>query len=60
MPPDIEVVWLLEENTYAILVRLGAYTSRVKYLKDGAWVEDEVWNDDYEFWQERAIEYEQE
>lgn len=49
-----EVVWLHEYRTFAFLVSRGAYISFVTV--DGKEV-FEVENDDYDFWEERAIDY---
>ena len=54
-----EVVWLYDERCFAILVHRGAYYSEV-YIPGSEHAEDiiEVSNDDYDFWEERAIDYE--
>ena len=59
MVREPEVVWLFEERTFGFLIYRGAYYSLIKYAWKGIDYEVEVANDDYEFWQEHAIEYEQ-
>lgn len=55
---DSEVVWLFEQRRYAFLVQRNAYHSIVCWTEDdGNTVEIEVMNDDYEFWNERAIDF---
>lgn len=54
-----EVVWLSELRRFAFLVSRGAFYSTVYIPKDTG--KDDtivVENDDYELWEERAIEYE--
>lgn len=55
-----EIVWLLEERTYAVLVSLGAYYSVVKFTRGGIDYELQVANDEYEYLEEYAIDYEEE
>lgn len=51
-----EVVWLHEQRRFAFLVSRNAYFSVVSYSQDGGgFIVD---NDDYELWEERAIDYE--
>lgn len=53
---DNEVIWLTELRRFAFLVSRNAYYSVVKFTLDGRhYVID---NDYYEFWEERAIDYE--
>lgn len=53
-----EVVWLLGAKRWAFLVSRGAYYSRVRWEENGTLFEETVENADYEFWIERAIEFE--
>lgn len=56
---DFEIIWLTEQRRYAFLVSRGAYYSAVSYSNDPE--ESDVFlvsNDEYVFWEERAIEYE--
>ncbi len=54
-----EVVWLHEYNRFGLLVRLDAFFSIVKIQnEDGCWDFTVVDNDDYDLWEERAIDYE--
>lgn len=57
MPPT-EVVWLLEKRRYALLLNMGAYYSQVLWTENGIDYEDLIPNDEWEFWEERAIDYE--
>lgn len=51
-----EVVWLLDERRFAYLISRNATYSVVSYNQGlDCFLID---NDDYEFWEERAIEYE--
>lgn len=52
-----EIVWLKNRRQYAYLVRRGAYFSDVEWTEDGIIYNDTVENDDYEFWEERAIDF---
>lgn len=55
-----EVVWLKEDRRFAFLVSRGAYYSIVRYTAEGTDFEVQVENDDYDIWEERAIDYESE
>lgn len=55
---DDEIVWLNEQRTYAVLVSRHAHYSVVRYAVEGHTIELEVLNDDYEYWESRAIEHE--
>lgn len=57
MTRDPEIVWLTEERTYAILVRLGAWYSTVKYTRGGVDYEVVVSNDEFEYWEDHAIDH---
>jgi len=57
---DDEVVWLFYEKRFAFLVSRHAYHSVVRYQDNGFEHEVEVMNDEYELWEERAIDYESE
>ena len=53
-----EVVWLHDYRRFGFLVARGAWASTIQYQTDGGeWVEEVVLNDDYDLWEERAIEY---
>lgn len=54
-----EIVWLTEERHFAVLVQRDAFFSIVKYTRDGNDYEVIIENDDYETWEEHAIDYEQ-
>lgn len=56
MPDDI--VWLNQWRTYAILLNRGAYFSQVKIIRKGQEVLLDVENDEYEFWEDHAIDFE--
>lgn len=53
-----EVVWLKSQRRFAFLISRGAWFSVVSWREDDIEYEDTVENDDYEFWRERAIEFE--
>lgn len=54
-----EVVWLHEYRRFAFLLRRNTYDSLVLLqLEDGTWGQTWVENDDYDLWEERAIDYE--
>lgn len=55
-----EVVWLIYEKHFAFLIHRGAYYSNIEYVRDGKWYEEDIENNEYEFWEERAIDYESE
>lgn len=59
MVHEPEIVWLLTERHFALLVQRDAFYSLVAYTRDGQDYEVVVNNDDYEFWEDRAIDYEQ-
>lgn len=51
-----DVIWLLDHRRFAFLISRHAHYSIVR-------VDDQLWqvlNDDYEYWEERAFEYEEE
>jgi hypothetical protein len=53
-----EVVWLHELRRFGFLESRGTYHSIVLIQgKDGSWIGALVENDDYDFWEERAIDY---
>lgn len=54
---DNEIVWLTYYRTYAKLVSRGAFFSVVEIPDAGRVL---IENDDYEFWEDRAIEFESE
>ena len=53
-----EVVWLTEDRMFAWLINRGAHYSLVKFERDGHEFTALIENDEYEFWEERAIDYE--
>lgn len=54
-----EVVWLHEYRRFGFLTRRYAYISLVTMqIEGGEWQQVEVDNDDYDLWEERAIDYE--
>lgn len=54
-----EIVWLFEERMYGVLVTLGAFYSTVRYTREGIDYEVQIANDEFEFWESYAIDYEQ-
>lgn len=56
---DLRVVWLLEDRHFAFLLHRGAYYSTVTYTRDGTDYEVVIENDDYEEWEDHALDYEQ-
>lgn len=56
--PHVEIVWLLEERVFGILVRLGTYFSLVRYNKNGMEYEVLIENDEFEI--REQFDYEQE
>jgi hypothetical protein len=59
MTRDPEIVWLYEQRTFAVLVTMGAYFSRVKYTREGIDYEIDVDNDEWEFYERHIHDYEQ-
>lgn len=59
MNREPEIVWLNEYRTYAYLVRRDAFASLVTFTQNGVDYEVEVLNDDYEFFEEHSIDFEQ-
>lgn len=53
-----EVVWLHEYRRFGFLLSRYATTSLITYQTEDGWDEEWVDNDDYDLWEERAIEYE--
>jgi len=53
-----EVVWLSEERHFAFLGHRDAYFSVVYWFENGERITMIVENDEYELWEERAIDYE--
>lgn len=60
MSREPEIVWLSEERTYGILVQLGAYYSMVCYTRGGIDYHVQVPNDEIEYLEDYAIDYEEE
>lgn len=58
MSVEREVVWLVHRRHYAFLVYMGAYFSEIEFTREGITHRLEIENDEYELWQERAIDYE--
>lgn len=56
---DIQFIWLFEERTFGVLIEMGAYFSRVRYVHGGIDYDIYVENDEFEFWEDHAIEYEE-
>jgi hypothetical protein len=56
MTRPVEVVWLHEYRTYAFLISMGAYYSHVKFSRNGLDYEIIVENDDFETWEEHAVD----
>lgn len=54
-----EIVWIIEDNTYAFLIHHGAFFSIVTRTGEVGDVEL-IENTDFEFWKERVIDYEDE
>lgn len=54
---ELDIIWLIEQRRFAFLVSRNAFYSMVSYDPTGR-ESFEVDNDDYEYWEERAIEYE--
>jgi len=59
MNRESDIVWLNEYRTYAYLVRMDAFDSLVRFRRDGKDYEVRVLNDDYEFFEEHSVDYEQ-
>jgi hypothetical protein len=53
-----EMVWLLTQRRWAVLTHLGAHYSTVEWVENGIEYEDIIENDDYEFLEDRAFEFE--
>ena len=45
----MEIVWLIDERTFAELVNLGAHASLVRYIRGGHEYEVYVDNDEFEY-----------
>lgn len=58
MTHEPEIVWLLEDRHFAILLNRGAFYSTVAFTRDGVDYEVVIENDDYEEWEDHAIDYE--
>lgn len=59
MGREPDIVWLFDYRTYAYLVRMDAYDSVVRFTQGGLDYEVRVLNDDYEFFEEHSIDFEQ-
>lgn len=55
--PENEVVWLIDERTFAHLVKLGAHVSVVRYTRAGIDFEVVIENDEYIFREDPAIDH---
>lgn len=60
MSREPDIVWLYEYRTYAYLVQRNAFDSIVKFTHGGIDYEVQVLNDDYEYFEEHSIDFEQE
>lgn len=45
-----DIVWLTEERTFGVLLRMGAYFSLIAYSKEGFRYEVEISNDEWKFY----------
>lgn len=45
-----EIVWLTDERCFAVLVKLGAHFSTVRYNKEGIDYEVIVFNDEFDYY----------
>lgn len=53
-----EVVWLHEYRRFGFLLSVGAHASIIQFQDDdGHWIKEPILNDDYDLWEERAIDY---
>jgi len=59
MVREIEYVWLTDERTFAELVRLGAHFSTVRYTREGIDYEVIVSNDEFDYWEDDASDYDE-
>lgn len=59
MASEYSIVWLYDYNTYAFLLQQNAYDSLVRFTQDGNDYEVRVLNDDYEFFEDHSIDFEQ-
>lgn len=50
------LVWLSEYRRYGILLREGTHTALVSFEVDGEMVQEEVENDEWEFWEDHVSE----
>lgn len=56
---DYSVVWLTEYRTFGWLLQQGAHFSKVVYYDDlNQMQEEQIENDEYITWEEKAINYE--
>ena len=53
-----DVVWLAEDRTFAFLLHEKAYFAIVLIPTEDGWEEVIVLRDEYELWEERAIDFE--
>ena len=58
MSREPEIIWLTEERTFAVLISMGAYYSKVRYTREGFDYETYVSNDEFIFWEEGAFYHE--
>ena len=49
MDSEFEIVWLEEERTFAELVSMGAYYSRIRYSRNGIDYDTWIANDEYKY-----------
>lgn len=50
------LVWLNEYRAYGALLREGTHTALVSFMLDGETVQEEVENDEWEFWEDHVSE----
>lgn len=53
-----EVIWLTEERRFGWLLKLGAHMSLVMWHDDEGRVFDLIENNEYEVWEDHALDYE--
>ncbi len=58
--PEYTVVWLSEYRTFGYLLQEGAFTSLIRFMHEGEDIEEQIENDEYNLWEEHAIDYESE
>jgi hypothetical protein len=56
---NYSIVWLYDYKTYAFLIQQNAYDSLVRFTQGGNDYEVHVLNDDYEFFEDHSVDFEQ-